>query len=85
MRAPERLDHDLGRCLRRLRQARDIPLATFAQRIGVSCADAEAYENGTRPIPVRVLRRAADVLGVSVTDLFRVDAVYDAEVSSTVH
>ncbi|WP_019998892.1 helix-turn-helix domain-containing protein [Aureimonas ureilytica] len=82
---PESLDRDLGRCLRRLREAREIPLAMFARRIGVSDADLRSYEDGTCCIPVRVVRRVADILGVHVIDLFRVDAVPDAEPPPTVH
>ncbi|WP_443111193.1 hypothetical protein [Aureimonas sp. AU20] len=57
----------------------------FAQRIGVSDADARSYEDGTCRIPARVLRRAAEILGVHVSDLFRADAVSDAEPPPTIH
>ncbi|WP_062213061.1 helix-turn-helix domain-containing protein [Aureimonas sp. AU12] len=82
---PESRDQDLGRCLQRLRQARNITLATFARRVGVSCADVQSYEDGTCRIPVRVLRRAAEVLEVHPIDLFRADAVPDAEPHLTLH
>ena len=82
---PEGQDRDLGRCLRRLRLARNITLATFARRIGVNCADVQSYEDGRSRIPVRVLRRAAEVLDVHKTDLFRADAMPDADPLPTLH
>lgn len=85
MQDPESFDHYPGMSLRRLRQGQGISLAVFAQRIGVNDADLRSYEEGTARIPVRVLRRAAEFLGVHPIDLFRADAVPDAEPPPTVH
>lgn len=56
----------LGNKLTEARTALDISQAEAARRIGISQSTYSGYETGTRRIKLSMLRRIADVYGVTV-------------------
>ena len=68
------VDGRVGRRIARLRRRKGgaiVPQEEFAARLGISPSYLRKIEQGTRDIPLGVLRRAARELGVDAADLVR--------------
>jgi transcriptional regulator with XRE-family HTH domain len=61
---------DVGERLRELRRFRRLTLATIASRSGLSESFLSQVERGRSSASIASLRRIADALGVSISDLF---------------
>jgi transcriptional regulator with XRE-family HTH domain len=66
---------DVGERLRAIRRSRRCTLRTVATRSGLSESFLSQVERGQSSASIASLRRIADALGVSIADLFEVDAV----------
>src|SRR5205814_10314121 len=66
---------DVGERLRALRRSRRCTLRAVATRSGLSESFLSQVERGQSSASIASLRRIADALGVSIADLFEVDAV----------
>jgi transcriptional regulator with XRE-family HTH domain len=55
--------------IRELREIEEISIIDIAQDIGIAAADYEKYESGGLDIPISVLYKIADCLGVDATVL----------------
>lgn len=66
---------DVGERLRSIRRARRCTLRTVADRSGLSESFLSQVERGRSSASIASLRRIADALGVSIADLFEVDAM----------
>ncbi len=64
----------IGLCLARLRKARNMTLASLAERSGVSEATLSRVENGVVAMSAHNLYILAKVLGVDITTFFRTDS-----------
>lgn len=69
----------LGKNLTEARTALDISQAEAARRIGISQGTYSGYETGTRRIKLPMLRRIADVYGVTVDWLIGTEVPEPAE------
>lgn len=56
-----------------LRKARGLTQSALAEQLGISRGRYSLYELGLRKLPVDLALRIADVLGVSVRELFEPD------------
>jgi transcriptional regulator with XRE-family HTH domain len=65
------IDQIIGENIRRHRLRKEIALSAFAEKLGVSCRDMEHYEAGTNRIGSARLWRAAEILDLAVSELFR--------------
>jgi transcriptional regulator with XRE-family HTH domain len=68
-------ESDVGERLRSIRRARRCTLRTVATRSGLSESFLSQVERGRSSASIASLRRIADALGVSIADLFEVDAM----------
>jgi transcriptional regulator with XRE-family HTH domain len=66
---------DVGERLRAIRRARRCTLRTVATRSGLSESFLSQVERGRSSASIASLRRIADALGVSIADLFEVEAI----------
>src|SRR5207248_6380748 len=66
---------DVGERLRAIRRSRRCTLRTVATRSGLSESFLSQVERGQSSASIASLRRIADALGVSIADLFEVDAM----------
>jgi transcriptional regulator with XRE-family HTH domain len=66
---------DVGERLRAIRRSRRATLRTVATRSGLSESFLSQVERGQSSASIASLRRIADALGVSIADLFDVDAI----------
>jgi transcriptional regulator with XRE-family HTH domain len=69
-RTPDPLDVMVGARIRILRKHRGMSQGDLAGKIGVTFQQVQKYEKGTNRIGASRLSRIADVLGVSVGELF---------------
>jgi transcriptional regulator with XRE-family HTH domain len=66
---------DVGERLRAIRRSRRATLRTVATRSGLSESFLSQVERGQSSASIASLRRIAEALGVSIADLFDVDAI----------
>jgi DNA-binding XRE family transcriptional regulator len=66
----EEVDREIGLRLRRYRIMRGFTQSEVADLIGVSYQEAHKYETGIDALPAKMLFRIAQVLGISVAELF---------------
>lgn len=65
----------LGYRIRLLREDRGLSQSDFAYRIGINRSYLSGVENGKRNLTVDILARMADILGITLSELFEgVDA-----------
>lgn len=69
-RAPTAIDQMVGEKIRRLRLDRNMTLAELGAELGISHQQLQKYETGTNRLSAGMLSNVADVLRVSITDLF---------------
>ena len=74
------IEIDVGERLRAIRRSRRCTLRTVATRSGLSESFLSQVERGQSSASIASLRRIADALGVSIADLFEVDAMPGARV-----
>ena len=60
---------DIGRRLKDVRQIMEFSRHSFAEAVGVSVEDLEAYEKGEKDFSFSFLHNAAEVLSIDVIDL----------------
>ena len=76
------VDRHLGRRLRERRQALQLELGSMARELGVEADELQAYEDGDRRVPARLLRKLAGLLAVEIDYFFR-DGVAQPEPVAT--
>jgi transcriptional regulator with XRE-family HTH domain len=69
-RAPTAIDQMVGEKIRKLRLDRNMTLAELGSELGISHQQLQKYETGTNRLSAGMLSNVADVLRVSITDLF---------------
>jgi transcriptional regulator with XRE-family HTH domain len=69
-RKPDRLDTVVGAKIRVLRVSRGFSQSNLADKIGVTFQQVQKYEKGANRVGASRLSQIADVLGVSVGELF---------------
>jgi transcriptional regulator with XRE-family HTH domain len=65
------LDKIIGKYLRYIRMARNLPASVFAEMIGVSLQQLVKYENGTNRVSVSKLFIIIKALDISIIDFFQ--------------
>ena len=60
MRNINNIVHDTALRLKEIRETKGVSQSEFAKSLGVSLRSYQYYENGTRPLPIDVLRRLAE-------------------------
>lgn len=81
------MNEDFCKNLKKIRLEKGYSQKDFAEKLGVAKSTYCMYENGYREPNVDTIKRIADLLGVSVDDLFGIDnspAVSKAEFSDLV-
>lgn len=73
-RAPTAIDQMVGDKIRKLRLERNMTLAELGSELGISHQQLQKYETGTNRLSAGMLSNVADVLRVSISDLFE-DAI----------
>jgi transcriptional regulator with XRE-family HTH domain len=74
----------LGRRLKSLRVRRGLSQTALGEMLGVSFQQIQKYESGMHRISVSHLRRAADALRVSVTELLEIPRTASSEVTDMI-
>ncbi len=69
-RAPTAVDQMVGEKIRRLRLDRNMTLAELGSELGISHQQLQKYETGTNRLSAGMLSNVADVLRVTISDLF---------------
>ena len=69
-RAPTAIDQMVGEKIRRLRLDRNMTLAELGAELGISHQQLQKYETGTNRLSAGMLSNVADVLRVSIEELF---------------
>ncbi|MEZ5997941.1 MAG: helix-turn-helix transcriptional regulator [Hyphomonas sp.] len=69
-RAPTAVDQMVGDKIRKLRLDRNMTLAELGTELGISHQQLQKYETGTNRLSAGMLSNVADVLRVSIEDLF---------------
>ena len=69
-RAPTAIDQMVGDKIRKLRLDRNMTLAELGSELGISHQQLQKYETGTNRLSAGMLSNVADVLRVSISDLF---------------
>jgi transcriptional regulator with XRE-family HTH domain len=83
-RSPDETDLLLGRRLKSLRVRRRLSQTALGEMLGVSFQQIQKYESGMHRISVSQLRRAADALRVSVTELLEIPRSAGSEVTDMI-
>ncbi len=66
-------DLRIGRQIRDLRKARKVTLATLAEKTGKSVGYLSQVERGVSSLPIPVLQKISEVLGVQISWFFQAD------------
>jgi transcriptional regulator with XRE-family HTH domain len=83
-RGADEADVVLGRRLRSLRVRRGLSQMALGEVLGVSLQQIQRYERGTHRIKVNQLRRAAEALEVSVTELLEIPRTDTIEITDMI-
>ncbi len=73
-RSPTDIDRAVGDNVRRARIARDQTLSELAAEIGISHQQLQKYETGSNRLSAGMVARIAEILGVPLESLFRVES-----------
>lgn len=69
----------IGDILRVLRLQRRVSVEEFSEELGVTPDDLGMYEDGSKQIPVGLIKAIADYYGFTISELIGVDSIKDAE------
>ena len=70
---PHPTDVEVGRNMRDIRVAKGFSQSTLADKLGISFQQVQKYEKGSNRMGASRLKDVADVLGVSILELFGED------------